>query len=179
MTEHIMIIRHAEKPSAADGICGVDADGHASEGGLSVRGWQRAGALVAYFSARGTHALHIATPVVIFAAASHAKSQRPVLTVQPLAESLGVPLLFHYRSGADEAQVLTHALHTSGPVLICWRHESISMFAHLLGHPEVGEWGQGCFDAVWVFRREGEQWRWTITPQALLAGDERSPRSTA
>jgi hypothetical protein len=53
------------------------------------------------------------------------------------------------------------------------------MFAHLLGHPEAGEWGQGCFDAVWVFRREGEQWRWTITPQALLAGDERLPRSTA
>ena len=102
-----------------------------------------------------------------------------MLTVQPLAESLGVPLLSRYRSGADEAQVLTQALHTPGPVLICWRHESIAMLAHLLGHPEAREWAQDCYDAVWVFRREGEQWRWTITPQSLLAGDERPQRSTA
>jgi len=171
MTEHIMIIRHAEKPSAAEGVGGVDADGHASEGGLSVRGWQRAGALVGYFSARGTRGPHIATPTVIFAAASHAKSQRPVLTVRPLADSLGVPLLSHLRSGADEAQVLTQALHAPGPVLVCWRHESTSMFAHLLGHPETGDWDPGCFDATWIFRREGEQWQWHIAAQSLLAGD--------
>ena len=38
-TQHIMIIRHAEKPSEDGSIHGVDVTGQANSEELSVRGW--------------------------------------------------------------------------------------------------------------------------------------------
>jgi hypothetical protein len=44
----IMIIRHAEKPAGK--VAGVDEAGESSGHHLSVRGWQRAGALACLFA---------------------------------------------------------------------------------------------------------------------------------
>ena len=46
----IMIIRHAEKPTTTPPVSGVDINGQQNEDSLIVRGWQRAGALVALFA---------------------------------------------------------------------------------------------------------------------------------
>lgn len=173
--QRIMIIRHAEKPmDAGDGLA-VDAQGHADPAGLSVRGWQRAGALVNFFAPKA-HASpdpRIATPVQIFAAASHARSRRPALTVGPLAAALGLPVQADLRSGADEAEVVRRALQADGAVLICWRHDFIHRFGRFLDLPQTEDcpWSEGCFDAVWVFVRDGAQWKWVVARQSLLAGD--------
>ena len=45
----IMIVRHAEKPTEANGQRGVRPDGGHDEHSLNVRGWVRAGALVGLF----------------------------------------------------------------------------------------------------------------------------------
>ena len=45
MAPRILLIRHAEKPDGQDG--GVNVDGACDEKSLTVRGWQRAGALIA------------------------------------------------------------------------------------------------------------------------------------
>ena len=40
-----MVIRHAEKPDDAGTISGIDVNGNQNREELTVRGWQRAGAL--------------------------------------------------------------------------------------------------------------------------------------
>ena len=44
----IMLIRHAERPSADKSIRGVTQEGIKNKEELTVRGWQRAGALVRF-----------------------------------------------------------------------------------------------------------------------------------
>jgi hypothetical protein len=43
-TDRIVFIRHVEKPGV-DAAIGLEADGTANPESLTVRGWQRAGAL--------------------------------------------------------------------------------------------------------------------------------------
>src|SRR5450631_1094991 len=92
MTKRIMFIRHAEKPGGDDR--GVEIDGTKDDGSLTVRGWQRAGALVPFFLTRPE-----LKPRVIFACAIRhgEKSKRPMQTVTPLADLLkatdAVPLI--------------------------------------------------------------------------------------
>jgi len=50
--QKIMIIRHAEKPEH-HGPRGVDENGNEDKESLTVRGWQRAGALVQFFGPSG------------------------------------------------------------------------------------------------------------------------------
>ena len=49
----ILVIRHAERPGAAFGE-GITESGSLDEESLTVRGWQRAGALAVLLSAPGT-----------------------------------------------------------------------------------------------------------------------------
>jgi hypothetical protein len=90
----IMVIRHAEKPSGDGPPFGVTADGEKDDKSLTVRGWQRAGALACLFApARGPlQSPALATPGVIFASqASPTKgSQRPPETIMPLAERIEI-----------------------------------------------------------------------------------------
>lgn len=76
----IILIRHAEKPVTEQGILGVDELGNPDRRSLSVRGWQRAGALARFFAplhgayAHGT----IERPDALFAASPRSKSERPL-----------------------------------------------------------------------------------------------------
>ena len=62
----VMLIRHAEKPNET--VQGVNEAGRADPDQLSVRGWQRAGALIRFFAPIGQdHRGGISTPMAIFA----------------------------------------------------------------------------------------------------------------
>jgi hypothetical protein len=67
MPSKIMLIRHAEKPHGSDQ--GVTDKGEPDPESLIVRGWQRAGALVALFDpAEGAlQNTNLAVPTVIYA----------------------------------------------------------------------------------------------------------------
>ena len=84
---HVMIIRHGEKPSADGTIAGVTTDGDADPNELSVRGWQRAGALVRFFAPIAGAPLRpgIATPAHVFA-------QRPVDHARAFVQATPWPL---------------------------------------------------------------------------------------
>jgi len=173
----IMVIRHAEKPDPDNRHGGVAADGTADDESLTVRGWQRAGALVGFFTARPD-----LRPSAIFAAGiGHgSKSKRPLETVTPLAARLKehgqVAVTTDYLK--DDLQPLVQdVLSRHGTVLISWEHKRIPDIVSLLPHapscPHV--WPDERFDLVWVLDREDQGWSFSQAPQLLLAGDRSDP----
>jgi hypothetical protein len=89
----ILVVRHAEKPGDAGTISGVDIDGNRNRDELTVRGWQRAGALVRFFAPIDGHFRdqRIETPGRIFASrvAPHSKSLRSQTRLRRLRTSSG------------------------------------------------------------------------------------------
>lgn len=179
MTPAIILIRHAEKVAPRDRASNVDPDGRPRASGLSVRGWQRAGALVPLFTAQGAPRRdpRLATPVAIYAASDRPRSHRPTLTVGPLADALGLPVQSGFRSGKDEEALLTDALAVDGPVLVCWRHDDLPRFVHtLVGGDTRLRWASRCYDEVWVLAPAPDgRWVRHVVHPALLAGD-RAPQ---
>jgi phosphohistidine phosphatase SixA len=175
----IMIIRHAEKPDGDGGVHGVSTDGERDKHDLSVRGWQRAGALVRFFAPvepRSGGGL-IATPRSIFASAPvpGSPSVRAKHTVSPLAEALGLRVRIDHADG-DETGLARAALEAPGPVLIAWHHNHIpSLVREITGDPAVAPWSwpDERFDLVWLLERSAEDgpWRFSQAAQRLLAHD--------
>jgi len=175
----LILIRHAEKVAPGSGAFNVGADGRARTTGLSVRGWQRAGALVPLFTPHDSprRDARLGTPVAIYAASDRPRSHRPTLTVGPLAEALGLPVQSAFRSGRDEEALLTDALALEGPVLVCWRHDDLPRFVHtLVGGDRALRWASRCYDEVWVLAQAPDgRWVRHVVHPALLAGD-RAPQ---
>src|ERR1700750_769818 len=122
----VMLIRHAEKPTTTKS--GVKESGEASARDLSVRGWQRAGALTCLFApARGAWQHELLTkPQYIFASAAvndpeggTSRSRRSQETVMPLAELLHVHINLNFSKG-DERALAQAAQSCEGAVLIAW-----------------------------------------------------------
>jgi len=179
----IMLIRHAEKPDDDGRVSGVSAEGTPDPHELTVRGWQRAGALVRFFAPHDERFAdaRLATPHTIFASAvaKHSESLRPEHTVLELATVLDLLLVLSHPKG-DEAALVAAALSADGPVLIAWEHEAIPDIANrLLGNtascPQA--WPGARFDLVWVFDRrdESDVWSFAQVPQLLLSGDSAQP----
>jgi hypothetical protein len=175
----ILITRHAEKPQDDGSDAGVSPDGVANPEDLSVRGWQRSGALVRFFAPAGARFSQpgLATPEVIFASgvAPHSKSLRPQHTVGTLAEFLGQQLVLDHPKG-DEPGLVADVLSRGGTVLIAWEHEAIPGIANqIVGNDTTcpQKWPGDRFDVVWVFDSTGSAGGWTFTqvPQQLLPGD--------
>jgi hypothetical protein len=101
--DRIMFIRHAEKPD--NGKDGVAMDGSPDAESLTVRGWQRARALIVFFCAEPKM-----RPNAIFASGiGHgSKSKRPVETVTPLAAKLNEtqPVAFDIAHLKDDVRPL-------------------------------------------------------------------------
>jgi hypothetical protein len=174
--EKVILIRHAEKPNGNGRVLGVEEAGRADATQLSVRGWQRAGALVRYFApANASVADGIATPSVIFACKPYgaANSVRPLSTVWPLGQMLGIAV--NQEIGKHDVPALLEAVKSSsGTVLICWSHKLIACIVRGLaggmpGLPE--EWPANRFDLVWVLDRTGTGWNFYQVGQLLLPGD--------
>lgn len=173
-TRRVMLIRHAEEPDKGAGILGVDESGHPDAEALSVRGWQRAGALAGLFAACAGHGAAyrpLAPPMAVFAATDAGKSRRPLCTVQPLARRLGLEVDTRFGSEDALAPVLAAVLACRGPVLVCWRHQAMGDVAQALCGGPARRWDPARFDLVWVFERQGGAWQLTELPQRLLAGD--------
>ena len=172
----IMLIRHAERPSADKSIRGVTQEGIKDKEDLTVRGWQRAGALVRFFAPRDNRVVHpaLARPETLFAckASPVAPSLRPQHSLLPLAELIGVEFNRDYYEGEEEALV-QKVLAARGPVLIAWKHRTMHVIANaILGNTSTAPqyWPLDRFDLVWVFDAAAG-WSFTQVPQLLLAGD--------
>ena len=177
--QRIMIIRHAEKHTENGSEHGVNIEGHHVKHELTVRGWQRAGALVPYFAPPGGMPAdsRISTPRSIFASAATALSPslRAQHTVAPLAAVLGIPVDSHHAEG-EEAATAIAALAAPMPVLIAWHHSHIILLAKAIAGEQLAcpaTWPDDRFDVVWVLDRDGpaDPWRFSQVPQRLFAHD--------
>ena len=197
-----MIIRHGEKPPeppASPPPFGVTPEGGQDDHSLSVRGWQRAGALATLFASSRMTPPPLFTPQFIYAVKADndlvkphdaagqrvgAKGKRAQQTVSPIAEKLGLlaTLDFTFDKGS-EAAMITSAMACRGIVLICWVHENIPRIASQIpvstitpvprDLPDDAQ-GYGRFDVVWVFEFDYAlgTYRFSQIPQMLLAGDQ-------
>ena len=175
--DQVIVIRHAEKPTARPKRHGVREDGTSDKELLTVRGWQHAGSLAAVFAAAGTPAAEpgLGRPDHIFAAGVGKKrvkaadgktrtvgshSRRPLETVTPMAARLGLgPVTTH--SKGEEAALVKDALSRPGTVLICWQHEDIPAIGNLImGDTKTvpQSWPEDRYDLIWVFARKGRGW---------------------
>src|SRR5262249_6298995 len=131
----IMIIRHGEKPHKRDGIHGVTPAGRSDKDELSIRGWQRSGALVRFFDpadGRFRNAC-LAKPDAVFAAApsNRIRSLRSQHTVETVARSVGVRVNVRHSKG-DEDRLVKDILARGTVVLLAWEHHAIIEIANLI-----------------------------------------------
>lgn len=173
----IMLIRHAERPSADKSIRGVTLEGRKDKEELTVRGWQRAGALVRFFAPLNGRFVHpaLARPTILFACKADASdpSLRPQHTLLPLAELLKVEFNCDYYE-REEEQLVEKVLSCPGAALIAWKHNNMHIIANaILGDNTTApqQWPIDRVDLVWVFDRHGSSFTFTQVPQLLLAGD--------
>jgi hypothetical protein len=175
MARSIFLIRHAEKPVPQSGVFGVALDGPPDPQGLSVRGWQRAGALAALFGTVGQMDAPLTRPAALYAAEDPGRSHRPRDTLQPLADRLQLPIQ-PLASNGDPAVVAAQLAAASGDLLVCWRHRELPSLASALLGPGADQaptqWDEQCFDLIWVIRSG----RLAVVPQCLLAGDAQLSR---
>lgn len=188
----IMIIRHAEKPPNPPNKSGpwdVQFNGQPGNGkSLIVTGWQRAGALNAFFAPYKSKptSKHIATPGCIYAAMPVKETQRPWETVTPLAAWLGYKqgtpqFNATYKVGGGEKDLAKSVLSQRGVVLICWEHDNI--MPNLLGnindripisnYSSIPNPFPNVFYLAWILdlSKKGKHYKWSSVNQNLMAGD--------
>ena len=186
----IMIIRHAEKPPNPPNKTGpwdVQANGKGGKGkSLIVPGWQRAGALNAFFApcqASPANAA-IASPDYIYAANPDGESQRPWETVTPLAAWLNYQAntpQFNttFAIGGGEKKMVKSVLSLSGVVLICWEHDNImpnimkaiDKAVPISNYSSLPKAWPNVFYLVWVLDLNAGSYSWRSINQNLMAGD--------
>jgi phosphohistidine phosphatase SixA len=176
--QKIMIIRHAEKHQ--HGSHGVTEDGRPASHELTVRGWQRAAALVRFFVPPGAASggSPIEPPRSIFAsdATRQSPSLRAMHTAQPLAATLGIEVNHGFAEG-EEAALAAAAAKAPSPVLIVWHHGHICRLAREIAGDHLAcpsHWPESRFDLVWILEHQGRPgagWSFTQFAQCLLPDD--------
>src|SRR5512143_3438134 len=120
----ILIIRHAEKPEP-----------ESDDPGLNSAGQARAQAYRAYFKNYRFNTQPIKLDH-LFAAADRHKSHRPRLTLEPLAQELGLAINSNYKYDDPErlaADILKKTKYHNSRILICWEHKEIPNLVKALG----------------------------------------------
>jgi hypothetical protein len=182
----ILLIRHAEKPTEPPLpiTAGIETSGTPDDESLTVRGWQRAGALAVLFGPDG----RLGQPKRIYASAAEkfktpggkvgSKSQRPLETVTPLAGKLGLTPIDTFTK-SQEAVLAAELKTLGGTTLVCWQHEAIPANAvALLGKAESvpQRWPDDRFDVIWRFVDNGSgKLTFDQIFQDLLKGDSSTP----
>ena len=119
----ILLIRHAEKLT----------DGRLD---LSPAGFERAKVIPLLFSATGPAAQHaLPKPDFLFATHVRPHSNRPVETITPLSEALGLPISHEIedKEFATLAKELLSGRYAGKVVLVAWHHGSLPGLARALG----------------------------------------------
>jgi len=114
----VLLIRHAEKPDKGSG--------------LAPMGQARAEGYAAYFPSLPLDATGYDH---LFASTDSSKSQRPLLTLTPLAERLNMRIETPYADAKYECLATTllgPTDYTSSNIVICWHHGEILELANLL-----------------------------------------------
>ncbi len=175
----IILLRHAEKPAKDKEPYGVTPNGEHSKESLSVRGWQRAGALTNFFAPADGIFQHasLAKPQFLYASKPLRRkgSRRPLETITPLAEKLAIEINSDFQRSEFE-DMIEEVVALKGVVLICWQREYIPDIASLiLGSKKIAprDWPEDRFDLFWVFnlQRASSTYRFKQVPQKLLGGD--------
>jgi hypothetical protein len=161
----VILIRHAEKPGESKGH--VITDDETTDPNLAPLGYYRAGAYAAYFDSELNGGLYPPIDHIFATAASH-KSNRPVLTVTPLAAALGKNIHNQYsndQAGIDAlaADVLSGA-YAGRTLLICWHHGTMPAVAAALGYDDAPKVPGTSFDVVWQLAYAGGSTTPTFTP---------------
>jgi broad specificity phosphatase PhoE len=182
--QKLMLIRHAEKePDDGPPPYGINANGEKDKHSLSVRGWQRAGALVPFFQrawANGIerpgaiYASKVGDQILISGGQDISKSLRPQQTVTPLADALEPSAGLQTPFAVGEEAVLSRAIKSneSGVVLVAWEHNHIPKIAKEFSSDAPDSWSDSCFDNVWILtRRDDGNYQFSQSLQSLLGGD--------
>ena len=158
----VILIRHAEKPPEGNG--------------LSPKGVERAAALAPFFMSR-PEVLQFKTPVAIYAQKSTKgrPSERPVQTVQPLADALKLTVqTFAHNDFATMVDEINAKPEYEGKmVLIAWEHNALVDIARQFGAKDApNDWPGKSFDRCWVitFPKDGKP-TFRNLPQKLMFGD--------
>ena len=186
----IMIIRHAEKPPNPPNTTGpwdVLLNGLSGSGeSLIVQGWQRAGALNAFFAPYNANPANpaIATPDYIYAANPSGETQRPFETVTPLAAWLNYQqnspqFNTNFLVGSGETDMVQSVLGLSGVVLICWEHDNImpnimqaiNNTVPITNYAQITNPFPDVFYLVWLLDLISGSYTWSSQNQNLIAGD--------
>ena len=175
----IMLLRHAEKPAKDNAPFGVNRKGLRSKEALTVRGWQRAGALTSLLAPAHGDFQHpsLARPLFLYASKPLLRkgSRRPLKTLTPLGEKLSIKINSDYQR-AEFKKMIEDVFSRAGVVLICWQREYLPDIASLILGEKKGapaEWPEDRYDMIWVFElnRSSSTYSFEQVPQELLAGD--------
>ena len=159
----VVIIRHGEKPPS-----GPDLD---------ERGYARAQALIGFFESAPA-VTQFGPPAAIYAMKPKDEdgSRRPIETVTPLAQALGVKIDADY-TRKQIAQlvkdILGNPAYEGKTVLICWEHHMIPDIVAAFGWTSAPRtWPGSSFDRAWVLTFDGDKVAdFADAPEKLLAGD--------
>lgn len=164
----IVVIRHAEKPDAGDG--------------LAPAGDARANAYVNYFEHfnMDSNVIHFD---YLFAAKDSHESKRPKLTIKPLSKALGLNIDTDFKDDeyAELADELHAARYSNKNILVCWHHGQIpSLLAALGADPHRllpnGKWPEEVYG--WVLVLEYDQsgnLNAAVKDENLMPGDSANP----
>ena len=183
MADLVICLRHGEKPSNAEHPCdavrpgdkdgpGFDERGHEDPHSLTIRGWQRAGALAGTYLCGQLRPIEKLPPVTFLVpryvhkttGRDESARHRPYQTVYELARRFGI-VPSPVRDPDDKPNV--HADHSGyvghlyqqimdfrGIAVVCWEHKGLVKLAERLT-PRLAphEWPADGFDAIWRFQR--------------------------
>jgi hypothetical protein len=160
----IYLMRHAEKPTD-------DKDPN-----LAPQGFKRAQALAYLFVAMPgrTTLPPLLRPDVLFASAPSKHSNRPILTITPLAQLLHEHIDADYmdlEAGPLAKQVLS-GKYAGKVVLISWHHGQIPQVAKALGVDDAPKkWDPDVFDQIWKIEYIDGKAQMSVVHEHLLPGD--------
>ncbi len=146
---------------------------------LSVKGHERANALVPYFVMDSQNTI-FGQPVAIFASgpAKAGGSMRPIDTILPTVKAFGLEVQAQYT--AEEYKDLAEHIMTNKEfdgkyIIISFEHHHIPLLAHAMGVKQAPHSWPEVFDRAWVtkFDKHGKVLSFENKPQRLLYGDSK------
>ena len=159
----VVIIRHAEKNNNIDP-------------NLSPRGRDRANALISFFLTNPELA-SLSSPIAIFATEPKtAGSLRPIQTVTPLAEAIGINVNHDFTKEKILAMadyIMKNSDYNGYTVIISSVHDSIPALTAKFGYLSAPtKWKANVFDRAWILKfSDNKVISFKNIPQHLLPGD--------